>query len=266
MPEMNKTAPVTSAANRKIPSHSQDSPSKKNASNSSAKSDGKSEASGGGNGTATAAHGTSSTGGMSATNATSESREKSTGKGHNNAGEMNYVPGAGAFEASTTVSSEQYSTNFPPVMSKIFSPGDHSNTDLTSSMLASPHHHHEDLSAQHYHNQQLQTQQYQSYAGQAAAASAAQSADFSSYGPMYSNYMKSCRTGPYQRPNPASNNPASPNVPGLPSPAAGMYYPGFSNAAAAAAAAAAGLYSRPHNMYDYTAGGTMHHHAPEVPR
>ena len=264
MPEMNKTAPVTSAANRKIPSHSQDSPSKKNASNSSAKSDGKSEASGGGNGTATAAHGTSSTGGMSATNATSESREKSTGKGHNNA-DMNYVPG-GAFEASTTVSSEQYSTNFPPVMSKIFSPGDHSNTDLTSSMLASPHHHHEDLSAQHYHNQQLQTQQYQSYAGQAAAATAAQSADFSSYGPMYSNYMKSCRTGPYQRPNPASNNPASPNVPGLPSPAAGMYYPGFSNAAAAAAAAAAGLYSRPHNMYDYTAGGTMHHHAPEVPR
>ena len=177
---------------------------------------------------------------------------------------MNY-PG-GAFEASTP-SSEQYSTNFP-VMSKIFSNSDHPNSSPAepSSMLASPHHHHEDLSAQHYHNQQLQTQQYQSYAGQAAAATAAQSADFSSYGPMYSNYMKSCRTGPYQRPNTASNNPASPNVPGLPSPAAGMYYPGFSNAAAAAAAAAAGLYSRPHNMYDYTAGGTMHHHAPEVPR
>lgn len=181
---------------------------------------------------------------------------------------MNY-PG-GAFEASTP-SSEQYSTNFP-VMSKIFSNSDHPNSspagasDLTSSMLASPHHHHEDLSAQHYHNQQLQTQQYQSYAaaGQqaAAAAAAAQSADFSSYGPMYSNYMK-CRTNPYQRPNPAGPNQTSPNMTGLPSPAAGMYYPGFSNAAAAAAAAAAGLYTRPHNMYDYS--GNMHHHA-EVPR
>ena len=75
---------------------------------------------------------------------------------------MNY-PG-GAFEASTP-SSEQYSTNFP-VMSKIFSNSDHPNSSPAepSSMLASPHHHHEDLSAQHYHNQQLQTQQYQSYA------------------------------------------------------------------------------------------------------
>ena len=186
--------------------------------------------------------------------------------GHNNA-EMNYA--GGAFEASTaaTPSSEQYSTNFP-VMSKIFSNVDHNNPDLTTSMLASPHHHHEDLSAQHYHNQQLQTQQYQSYAaaGQqaAAVAAAAQSADFSSYGPMYSNYMK-CRTNPYQRPNPAGPTQTSPNMTGLPSPAAGMYYPGFSNAAAAAAAAAAGLYSRPHNMYDYTSGNAMHHHA-EVPR
>ena len=52
-----------------------------------------------------------------------------------------------------------------------------------------------------------------------------------------------------------------------------MYYPGFNNAAAAAAAAAAaGLYGRPHNMYDYPAagagGGTapMQHHHAEVPR
>ena len=85
--------------------------------------------------------------------------------------------------------------------------------------------------------------------------------------------LAKCRTNPYQRSNiaggetnPASNTAAgSPNT-ALPSPA--MYYPGFSNAAAAAAAAAAGLYSRQHNMYDYTtasAGATMHHHA-EVPR
>ena len=118
--------------------------------------------------------------------------------------------------------------------------------------------HHEDLSAQHYHSQVQGQPQYQAYA---AGHSAAQ-ADFSSYGPMYTNYMK-CRTNPYQRPTAVGTTPTSPNMPTLPNPA-GMYYPGFSNAAAAAAAAAAGLYTRPHNMYDYTSG-TMHHHA-EVPR
>ena len=120
-------------------------------------------------------------------------------------------------------------------------------------MLAS---HHEDLSAQHYHTQPQAQPQYQGYGHTAQT-------DFSSYGPMYSNYMK-CRTNPYQRPTASgASTPTSPNMPTLPSPA-GMYYPGFSNAAAAAAAAAAGLYTRPHNMYDYTSG-TMHHHA-EVPR
>ena len=81
-PEMNKPTPITSVANRsKIPS-TQDSPLKKNV--SSAKSDGKSESvgSGGvGNGGSTA-HGTSSSagGGGTSVNATSESREKVTGK------------------------------------------------------------------------------------------------------------------------------------------------------------------------------------------
>ena len=80
-PEMNKPTPITSVANRsKIPS-TQDSPLK---SAKSAKSDGKSEGvgSGGvGNGGSTA-HGTSSSagGGGTSVNATSESREKVTGK------------------------------------------------------------------------------------------------------------------------------------------------------------------------------------------
>ena len=78
-PEMNKPTPITSVANRsKIPS-TQDSPLK---SAKSAKSDGKSESvgSGGvGNGGSTA-HGTSSSAGGGGTNATSESREKVTGK------------------------------------------------------------------------------------------------------------------------------------------------------------------------------------------
>ena len=86
-PEMNKPTPLTSVANRsKIPSsssNSQDSPSKKNVSSISAKSDGKSEGvgSGGvGNGGSTA-HGTSGSG--TSANATSESREKVTGKSKN---------------------------------------------------------------------------------------------------------------------------------------------------------------------------------------
>ena len=125
-----------------------------------------------------------------------------------------------------------------------------------------------DLTAQHYHAQHHPSQISQQYQGYSCTAAAAPNDFPTSYGPMYSSYMK-CRTNPYQRPN---NNTApsgvgsgaSPNT--LPTPA--MYYPGFSNAAAAAAAAAAGLYSRQHNMYDYTtatAGATMHHHA-EVPR
>ena len=134
---------------------------------------------------------------------------------------------------------------------------------------------HDDLTAQHYqHHHGINPSQQppipQHYQGYACTAPN----DFpTGYGPMYSSYMAKCRTNPYQRPNiagggtnPASNTAAgSPNT-ALPSPA--MYYPGFSNAAAAAAAAAAGLYSRQHNMYDYTtasAGTTMHHHA-EVPR
>ena len=86
-PEMNKPTPLTSVANRsKIPSsssNSQDSPSKKNVSSISAKSDGKSEGvgSGGvGNGGSTA-HGTSGSG--TSANATSESLEKVTGKSKN---------------------------------------------------------------------------------------------------------------------------------------------------------------------------------------
>ena len=106
---------------------------------------------------------------------------------------------------------------------------------------------HDDLASQHY-----QAQQYPGYN--------CVQPDFSNYGPMYSNYMK-CRTNPYQRPQSSSASP-SPNVSaaaGLASSAA-MYYPGFTNAAAAAAAA--GLYARPHNMYDYSG---MPHHT-EVPR
>ena len=103
---------------------------------------------------------------------------------------------------------------------------------------------HDDLASQHYQAQQ----QYPGY-------NCAQP-DFSNYGPMYSNYMK-CRTNPYQRPQPPVST--SPNVSSLASSAA-MYYPGFSNAAAAAAAA--GLYTRPHNMYDYSG---MPHHT-EIPR
>ena len=104
---------------------------------------------------------------------------------------------------------------------------------------------HDDLASQHYQAQQ----QYPGY-------NCAQP-DFSNYGPMYSNYMK-CRTNPYQRPQPPVST-TSPNVSSLASSAA-MYYPGFSNAAAAAAAA--GLYTRPHNMYDYSG---MPHHT-EIPR
>ena len=122
---------------------------------------------------------------------------------------------------------------------------------------------HEDLTAQHYQQSHLShqgshQQQYQGYGCPSAQA------DFSNYGPMYSNYIKN-RSNPYQRPANTPNSP--PNMSGLPSPAtAAMYYPGFSNAAAAAAAAAAGLYGRQHNMYEYAAAsGTMHHHA-EVPR
>ena len=134
---------------------------------------------------------------------------------------------------------------------------------------------HDDLTAQHYQHQHHQQppqlpQQYQGY----ACAATPPGSDFpTGYGPMYSSYMK-CRTNPYQRPNgngvtgSVSGNVAASGTTSnaLPNPA--MYYPGFSNAAAAAATAAAGLYSRQHNMYDYTtasAGASMHHHA-EVPR
>ena len=117
---------------------------------------------------------------------------------------------------------------------------------------------HDDLTAQHYQQHQNPQSHHQQYQGYGCT-----NTDFSSYGPMYSSYMK-CRTNPYQRPNTSSSTPSSPNMTSLPS--AAMYYPGFSNAASAAAAVAAGLYGRQHNMYDYaTASGTMHHHA-EVPR
>jgi len=152
-------------------------------------------------------------------------------------------------------SSSQFSSSNFPVMSKIFShPTDTASvtsTDLTRlgdctaaapPMLPSSH---DDLASQHYQAQQ----QYPGY-------NCAQP-DFSNYGPMYSNYMK-CRTNPYQRPQPPVST-TSPNVSSLASSAA-MYYPGFSNAAAAAAAA--GLYTRPHNMYDYSG---MPHHT-EIPR
>ena len=107
---------------------------------------------------------------------------------------------------------------------------------------------HDDLASQHY-----QAQQYPGYN--------CVQPDFSNYGPMYSNYMK-CRTNPYQRPQTSAASP-SPNVSSAAAnlaSSAAMYYPGFTNAAAAAAAA--GLYARPHNMYDYSG---MPHHT-EVPR
>merc|ERR1719464_880283 len=200
--------------------------------------------------------------------------------------------GGGAGDTSTT---SQFSTPNFPVMSKIFpqhnlpetssmttstSIPTTTSTDLTRigdcavspSMIPTAH---DDLTAQHYqHHHGINPSQQppipQHYQGYACTTPN----DFpTGYGPMYSSYMAKCRTNPYQRPNiagggtnPASNTATgSPNT-ALPSPA--MYYPGFSNAAAAAAAAAAGLYSRQHNMYDYTtasAGATMHHHA-EVPR
>ena len=129
-----------------------------------------------------------------------------------------------------------------------------------------------DLTAQHYHAQHHPSQisqQYQGYSCTTGGVPAvAPPNDFpTSYGPMYSSYMK-YRTNPYQRPPNNNTTAAAPSGAGsgaspntLPTPA--MYYPGFSNAAAAAAAAAAGLYSRQHNMYDYTG---MHSNHAEVPR
>ena len=116
---------------------------------------------------------------------------------------------------------------------------------------------HDDLAAAQHYQMANQNQHYQGY-------NCNSQPDFSNYGPMYSNYIK-CRTSPYQRSTPGA--PASPS--NMLPPSAAMYYPGFSNAAAAAAAAAAGLYSRPHNVYDYAAnnGSSMHpSHASEVPR
>ncbi len=120
------------------------------------------------------------------------------------------------------------------------------------------------VSQQHYQSQHPHQPSQQDYYSNNPSQS-----EFSNYGPMYTSYMKSCRTNPYQRPTSAPSN-AMPHA---------MYYPGFNNAAAAAAAAAAaGLYgSRPHNMYDYAAsaasvasassgnGSPMQHQA-EVPR